>query len=449
MSDDLNLAFASINDLAVRYRDGSLSPVVVTQACLDRIARIDPALNAFITVTDQEALAQAQQAEHDFARGLDRGPLQGVPIALKDLIDTAGVRTTRGSRLHKDHVPERDAALVTRLRAAGAVLVGKTNLLEFAYGVVHPDYGATRNPHNVARTAGGSSGGSAAAVAAGLCYGALGTDTGGSIRIPAAYCGVVGFKPSYGLVSTDGVFPLSWSLDHVGPIARSCRDAALLLAGLSGVSYGEFTEKVAGKRFGVLRRYLDAMTTEAGVLARFEAVLDTVRDAGATVVELDLPDLDLANGALLNVLLPEASLIHAEAMTSHADAYAPQTREQLELGFTLPATAYLRAQQYRRHLARQMRALFEEVDALLSPSVVWVAPAEDPEASGDEGAAEMHHSGPFNMTGFPALSLPCGLSDGLPVGLQVVTNHAEDGRCVAIAEGLEPLLPALTHPNIY
>ncbi len=236
-----NILFAPIAEVAAGYRDGSLSPVAVTELALARIAALNPVLNAFITVTADQARAAAQRAEEELRRGEDRGLLHGIPIALKDLIDTAGVRTTCGGRILADHVPARNAPIVDRLEAAGAVLVGKTNLLEFAYGIVHPDVGPTWNPWAPDRTAGGSSGGSAAAVAAGLCYAAVGTDTGGSIRIPAAYCGVAGLKPTYGLVSTQGIFPLSWSLDHAGPIARTSADAALLLQ----VLLGEETAPVA------------------------------------------------------------------------------------------------------------------------------------------------------------------------------------------------------------
>ena len=229
-----DLLFAPIAQVAARYRDGSLSPVTVTELTLARIAALNPTLNAFITVTATSALAAAQRAAAELQRGQDRGLLHGIPIALKDLIDTAGVRTTCGARILADHVPAQDAVIVEHLQAAGAVVVGKTNLLEFAYGIVHPDFGPTWNPWAPTRTAGGSSGGSAAAVAAGLCYAAVGTDTGGSIRIPAAYCGVAGLKPTYDLVSLQGIFPLSWSLDHAGPIARTSADAALLLDALLG-----------------------------------------------------------------------------------------------------------------------------------------------------------------------------------------------------------------------
>ena len=229
-------SFGSISAVAALYRQKKLSPVEVVETLLGRIEQL-PALNAFVTVTAEAARQEAKRAEAELFRGFERGLLHGIPVALKDLVDTAGVRTTCGSRLRAAHAPTKDAEIVRRLKEAGAISLGKTNLLEFAYGVVHPDFGPTLNPCDPTRTAGGSSGGSAAAVAAGLCFAAVGTDTGGSVRIPAAYCGVAGFKPSYGLVDAAGVFPLSWSLDHVGPIAPSSRDAAALLGALTGRAF--------------------------------------------------------------------------------------------------------------------------------------------------------------------------------------------------------------------
>ena len=232
---DPAIAFAGIAAIGERYRDGSLSPVEVTGLCLERIAAHDPELNAFLSVlTASRRWSRPASAEAELRAGRDRGPLHGIPVAVKDLMAIAGVPTRFGADPIFEEVPERDAAMVRHLRAAGAVIVGKTNLLEFAYGAVNPRVGQTNNPWNPERTSGGSSGGSAAAVAAGLCYAAVGTDTAGSIRIPAAYCGVAGLKPTYGLVDLDGVSLLSWSLDHAGPIARSCADAAAMLAGLTG-----------------------------------------------------------------------------------------------------------------------------------------------------------------------------------------------------------------------
>ena len=428
----------SVTTLAALYRQHKLSPVEVVETCLGRIRQLDPALNAFITVTAETARQAAKRAERELFGGVDRGPLHGIPVALKDLIATAGVQTTCGSRVRAEHVPLRDAELVHRLSAAGAIRLGKTNLLEFAYGVVHPDFGPTLNPWDKARTAGGSSGGSAAAVAAGLCCAAVGSDTGGSVRIPASYCGVVGFKPSYGLVATEGVFPLSWSLDHVGPLARTCRDAAALLGALTGRTFPLDTT-LTGLRLGVDPGYLEQTAVQPAVLAAFNAACDTFRAAGAELVELDL-GLGQANAALLEILLPEASLVHEDSMHRRAD-YAPETWAQLEQGWRVSATSYLKATRFQEVLQRRFAEHFLTVDALLTPTVPWAAPAEDPSVTGNDGAAEMHFTGPFNLLGLPALSVPCGFEGDLPLGLQIVTAQGDDARALGIGAAFEALKP--------
>jgi aspartyl-tRNA(Asn)/glutamyl-tRNA(Gln) amidotransferase subunit A len=429
-----------IVDIAASYRRNNLSPVEVVETCLERIELLNPTLNAFITVTAETALEAARRAEAELSKGHDRGLMHGIPIALKDLVDTKGVRTTCGSSLRAEHIPTADAKIVRRLEEAGAISLGKTNMLEFAYGVVHPGFGPTLNPWNEGRTAGGSSGGSAAAVAAGLCCAAVGTDTGGSIRIPASYCGVAGFKPSYGLVDLDGVFPLSWSLDHVGTIARGSRDAAALLEALTGRAFGA-TDELSGLRFGTDPTYLEKIEVQPAVLEAFRLACDMFRSAGATIVEVRLPDLERANDALLDLLLPEASVIHENAFPNSEEGYAPATREQLEQGLTVPATAYLRAQQFQKTLQSRFAEQFLTLDSLLMPTAPWVAPAEDPSVTGDEGAAEMHFTGPFNLLGLPALSVSCGLSDGLPIGLQIVTGYQKDSQALSIGAAFEVLYP--------
>ncbi len=434
-----DLLFASVPQIGALYRSGALSPVELTRLCLERIEALNPSLNAFITITADSALRQAARAETELRAGHDRGPLHGIPVAVKDLIDTAGVRTTCASRILSGRVPLEDAPLVQRLWEAGAVGLGKTNLSEFAMGVSHADYGQANNPWDERRTAGASSGGSAAAVASGMCFVAVGTDTGGSVRIPASYCGLAGLKPTSGLVDTAGVFPLSWSLDHVGPLARSSHDAALLLEALTGGAF-HTTVSLHGRRFGVIQR--EGTGTEPEVAALFEQACAALRAAGAEVHEVEIPDLHLADAALFNVLLPEAATLHAPWLQERGDDYAPATRQQLELGTALPATAYLRAQQFRRHLTRQFLAALEGLDALISPTVPWVAPAEDPVFTGDEGAAEGQRTVPHNLTGLPALSVNMGFgAHGLPVGLQIVTRPHTDALCLALGSALETLLP--------
>jgi len=430
--------FNSIEETAALYRSRALSPVDVTERFLRRIEQIDPNLNAFVTVSAEAALEAARRAEAELSKGHDRGLMHGVPVALKDLVDTNGVLTTCGSRRRAQHVPTADAEIVRRLKESGAVLLGKTNLLEFAYGVVHPDFGPTLNPWNIARTAGGSSGGSAAAVAAGLCCAAVGTDTGGSIRVPAAYCGVVGFKPSYGLVDLGGVFPLSWSLDHAGPIARSSRDAAALLGALTGRAF-RVDVTLSGLRCGTDPAYLERTKVQPAVLQAFQSACDILRSAGAEIVEVRFPDLERANSALLDVLLPEASVIHEDNLSHHSADYAPATLEQLARGFAVPASSYIKARHFQQTLRSRFAEHFSALDALLTPTVPWVALAEDPSVTGDEGAAEMHFTGPFNLLGLPALSVPCGLSGGLPIGLQIVTAYRDDARALSIGAAFEAL----------
>lgn len=327
------------------------------------------------------------------------------------------------------------------LRAAGVVLVGKTNLLEFAYGIVHPDYGPTWNPFDPARTAGGSSGGSAAAVAAGLCYAAVGTDTGGSIRIPAAYCGAAGFKPSYGLVSLEGVFPLSASLDHAGPIARTAADAALLLDGLLG-RRPQALEPVdlRGMRLGILAAHRGGPEMEAVVVDAFGAACEALARGGAILSEVTIPGLIEAGGALHPVIAAEASVIHAAWFTERPEDYADLTRRQIEAGFAIPAVEYVRAQQARHRLTDQFLAAFEQVDAIISPTAPWVAPAEDPPPDAEEGAAEARRTAPYNLTGLPALTVNCGFSPaGLPIGLQIATAPGADALCLAIGAAYEAI----------
>jgi aspartyl-tRNA(Asn)/glutamyl-tRNA(Gln) amidotransferase subunit A len=429
----------SIDETGRLYRSGALSPVEITELTLKRTNQLNPGLNAFITVMAKTARQQAEQAERELRSGLDRGPLHGIPVALKDLIDVQGSPTTCGSRIRAQDYPSRTAPLALRLEAAGAVLIGKTNMLEFAYGVVHPDYGQTNNPHDLSRTAGGSSGGSAAAVAAGLCFAAVGTDTGGSIRIPAAYCGVAGLKPTYGLVDLTGVFPLSWSLDHAGPLARSSEDARRLLEVLTGRSI-QWSGSIDTLRIGVLRSHVEGDEMQPEVAEVFAQTTQALEMAGHNLCDVQVPDLEWADDALMNVLLPEASAAHRRWLHERPGDYAPLTRTQLELGFTLPAVTYVRAQQYRRRLIQHFLAVFADVDALISPTGAWVAPVEDPGIAEDAGAAEARRSGPHNLTGFPALSVRPGVAAaGLPVGVQIITPPGQDALTLALGSVVEQL----------
>ncbi len=441
VNDDI--CFVSIPQIAACYRNRSLSPVEVTKAVLARIEALNPSLNAFITVTAEHALTAARRAEAELHAGHDRGLLHGIPIALKDLVDTAGIRTTCGAHILADHVPVADAVIVRHLQDAGAVIVGKTNMLEFAYGIVHSDYGPAWNPWDLARTAGGSSGGSAAAVAAGLCYAAVGTDTGGSIRIPAAYCGVAGLKPTYGCVSLEGIFPLSWSLDHAGPIARTSADSALLLDALLARPPRPLDAlDLRGRRLVVLSNHRSGDDMEPAAIDAFAEACATFQRAGATLTRASIPDLARSEDAIFPVLGPEASAIHSRWIKECPEKYAPLTRLQIELGFTVPALAYVRAQQYRRYLTRQMLDLLAGADAILSPTAPWVAPHKDPAITDDEGAAEGRRTGLYNLTGLPALTVNCGFGPGnLPLGLQIVARPGADRLALRIGAAFEALRP--------
>src|SRR5688572_16244970 len=432
--------FSSIAALGTAYRNGSMSPVEVVRGLLDRIATLDPTLNSFITVLEANSLAQAESAARELKAGRDRGPLHGVPIAIKDLIDMAGVPTTFASRAGSPRMAETDAVLVRSLKEAGAIVLGKTNLLEYAYGAVHPDFGQTNNPWDPRRTSGGSSGGSAAAVAAGLCFASVGTDTGGSIRIPASYCGVAGLKPSFGRVSLEGV--QAPTLDHAGPLARSCADAALMLEGMTGTRVHVPRAELAGLRIGIMHHPGADRFLQMEVQTQFDQVIRDLGRAGAQVRSIKLPDLELAREALIAIIEPEASLIHRDLLRNEPAGFSNITRAQLEAGFGISAIDYLNALHVRERLTAEFQRAFEGIDAIVSPSVPWVAPAEDPPVGGEEGAGEMMYSGVYNLVGLPAVSVPCGMSsEGLPAGLQIVTSWHKDELALSLGLALEAALP--------
>jgi aspartyl-tRNA(Asn)/glutamyl-tRNA(Gln) amidotransferase subunit A len=439
----------TIAGLGAEFRAGTLDPVRVTESCLERIAANDGALNAMVTVTGDRARAAAERAGRELREGVDRGPLHGVPVVVKDLIDVAGVPTGYGSAPAFRIVPSRHAALVQRIETAGGVILGKANLLEFAYGAVNPLVGQTNNPHDPSRTAGGSSGGSAAAVASAMAFAGVGTDTGGSIRVPAAYCGIVGHKPTFGLVPLEGVFPLSWTLDHAGPIARTSACALAFLDALAGTTGPSTPISVAGRRFGVIRGHIDDRSIHADVRAAFEGACDMLVDAGASLVDVRVPELEGMAETVLDILLPEAALIHASRLAQHPEAYAPQTRAQIEAGPGVGAMSYLRALEHRRRLTLAMEEAMAGVDALVAPAVPWVAPAEDPAVDADEGYAEMHCTGPANLTGLPSVTIYGGPGEGgLPTGFMLTGPRGGDRRLLRVCMGIESVLPPAPRPAL-
>lgn len=441
----METAFLGIAELGRRYRDGSLTPREAVEQSLARLAAWESRLNAFAHVMGEAARQDADRLAVELSQGRDRGPLHGIPIAIKDLIEVAGEPTGFGSKVRLPAIAQCDAELVARLRQAGAIIIGKTNLLEYAYGVANPAIGQTNNPHDPTRTSGGSSGGSAAAVAAGIVPFAVGTDTGGSIRIPAAYCGIVGLKPSFGLVPLDGVFPLSWSLDHAGPLTRSVADSALALAAMSGYPEAFARVPVRGLRIGVISRHTQSPELTPGVRAAIEDALDRLRQAGALVANIEIEGLSSVNAALGTILHPEASVIHHELAKENPAGYAPQTLLQIKAGYGTAATEYVRAMRFRDEMRQRVEALFETVDLMFSPSVPFVAPHTDPVIEpGKDG--EMLSSGLANLTGHPAISLPCGMSDGLPVGIQLMAPMTSDMALLNSAAAVERVLDYRSQP---
>ncbi|MBM4464045.1 MAG: amidase [Chloroflexi bacterium] len=456
---DLELCTLTLEELAPLLRDGQVSPVEVIQSYLVRIDTLNEALNAYITVTRDQALADARRYEEEILRGDYRGPLHGVPVALKDLYDTAGVRTTAASKIYAQRVPQEDATSVARLRAAGAVLIGKTNLHEFAYGVTADSsfFGPTRNPWDPERVAGGSSGGSGAAVAAGLCAVATGSDTGGSIRIPAALCGTVGLKPTYGRISGHGLLPLSWTLDHPGPMARSVYGAAVMLSAMAGYDPRDpasvdvpVPDYTAGLRHGVagLRIGLDPQWALSGihedVRAAFQGALAVLEDLGAEIVEVSVPRVVEGMEAALTILMAEATAIHEKFLRSRPDDYQPDVRARLEKGLAIRGIDYGRARRTGELLRRDLAALFQRVDLLATPMCGIIAPKIGQREVIIDGEAVpvmaplTRYTRVFNLTGLPAISVPCAFSpEGLPIGLQLVGRAWDEATVLWAAYAYE------------
>ncbi len=431
----------------------AISSVELTEAHLNRIAASDDRFNSFITVTPEHALAQARAADDELARGMRRGPLHGIPVALKDLYDTAGIRTTAGSTFFADRVPATDARAVTLLYQAGAVLLGKLNMHEWALGVtnINPHYGPSRNPWDTARITGGSSGGAAAALAAGLCLGALGSDTGGSIRIPASLCGIVGLKPTYGRVSLQGVVPLSWNLDHAGPMARTVTDAAVLLQAIAG--YDPDDPACADVPVDDLLATIDAGVAGWRIALADDShfgqgdaeVLAAVHQAAAVFEELGarIERIDLGRGqeaAQMNALMTtsDAAAFHRDRLRDNPEKFGADVRARMERGAAFTSTEYILARRVQSEWRRQLERLFETFDLLLTPATPITAPLIEGLDAIEAARQLTRCTAPFNLAGVPALVLPCGMSAaGLPIGLQIVAAPWREARVLRAGKAFE------------
>ena len=482
---------ATLLETSFALRHRKVSSVELTKLGLKRITSLNPALNAFLTVTEESALAQAQALDRELADGIDRGPLHGIPIAHKDCFFTKGVRTTGGSKIFAGpsamSLPDRDAEIVTQLNRAGAVMLGKTNLHELCYGVTsnNPHFGAVHNPWDLGRIPGGSSGGSAAAVAAGLVFAASGTDTGGSIRVPASFCGVVGLKPTYGRLSRRGVMPLGLTLDHVGPIARTVRDVEACFRAMDGeaaaqapLPSGLWQKSLAGRRpapqasggagprpaiFGTEQEptvtgfrigvpsnfFFDRLAPE--VTGSIRHAVQTMAGLGAQMMEVQLPDMDALNSIGRQILFAEAASIWKRYLNDPRfgkEAFGEDVFAALKRGCLVTATEYLDAQRQRRALSRKLAKLWTQIDCLLAPCTPTTAPQVGDTviriAAGDEDVEEDLRIGstrlvrPFNVLGWPALAMPCGFSDeGLPIGLQFVAAPNQEETLFRVGAALE------------
>lgn len=459
-----DLAYLPLHAAADLLGSRRLSPVELLDTVLSRTNALEPALNVYITPMFDQARAAAQRAEQEIVDGQYRGPLHGIPIALKDNFWTRGVRTTAGSRLLADFIPDEDAAVVSRLESAGAVITGKCAMHELATGGTTTNliYGATHNPWDLERIPGGSSGGSAAAVAAGLAYAALGTDTAGSVRQPAAHCGVVGLKPTYGRVSTFGVVPLAWSLDHVGPLARTARDTALVLGAVAGVDVHDpnsaaievpsfesgLDAGLSGVRIGLPRRYFfDQLDPQ--VERVIEEALGVLLDLEAIIQDVEFPSAFMTPTLYPLIARPEGAAYQREFLRDRSDQYGdPLVRRSSQLGALVLAQDYVQAQRLRMVMSQSLNQLFEDVDLLLTPVTPTPAfPIGKPPAEVDGRPIEPFElvvglTAPFDLTGTPAVSVLCGFTpDGLPVGMQIAGPRWDEAGILAAAAAYEAATP--------
>lgn len=449
------LLFETIETVGSLIQNKKLSPVELTKMSLARIKEYDSTLKAFITVTEEDALHQAKILEDELQSGKVRGPMHGIPIAVKDLLQTAGVRTTGGSKIFENWIPDQDATSVQRMKDAGAIIIGKANLHEFAMGATteNPHYGSARNPWDITRIPGGSSGGSAIATATGMAFGSIGTDTAGSVRLPAAMCGTVGFKPTYGLVSRHGSFPFSWSLDHVGPMTRTVKDAAIMLEIMKGhdskdhssvkknhsIYFKEPLQDLKGVKLGFYEPYMfSGIDTE--VQHVIEQAFDQLRLLGAEIVPIDLPGINEALEALKTIAQSEVVSFHDPLLKKHGDLYGDDLKFRFQFGLDISATAYINAQRVRKEFVERTIEQMAGIDALIGPTNVQ-PPFEVGTMVPEQAISNMFTLGKTplaNILGFPSLSVACGFLEAqLPVGLQLIGKPFSDRRVLEIGDCYE------------
>jgi len=465
------LAYLPISELAPLLYTRQISPVDLTREVLDQIEEVEPMINAYITVLKDQALFEAHVAERQILEGNYLGPLHGIPIGIKDMLKTRGIRTTAGSAVLSHFIPSYDATSVIRLHQAGAIIIGKQNCHEFAYGSTNNNltFGATRNPWKLNYIPGGSSGGSAAAVAASECIASLGTDSGGSIRNPAACCGTVGLKPTYGRVSTFGAIPLSWSMDTLGPLTKTVMDAALLLQVIAGYDPFDLTTSscpvpnyiqgivngIQDVRIGIPRDYFfERIDPEVKLIV--ERAIRVLIDLGATPIEISLPYMELSLLCSYTILFAEATSYHEPLLRQYADLYSPDVRLYLEAGHVISATDYLKAQRLRTLIKQSLHEAMKLVDVIATPTVpspaLKIGQSTVILGGREENIndAMFRYTCPFNLSGQPAIALPCGFTtDGLPISLQLAGRPFEESTIFRVAQAFESVTPWHTlHPAL-
>lgn len=454
----------NISVLAEKIKNQHVSPVKLVRGLLDRINQVDGKLNSFITVNSKGALETAKELEHELELGKYRGPLHGVPIGVKDIIDTKNIRTTMGSKIYENYVPEENAPVVKRLIRAGAIIIGKLNTHEFAYGPTgdRSYFGPVGNPYDPTKMAGGSSSGSAASVAACLCYGALGTDTGGSIRTPSSFCGIVGMKPTYGTVSKRGVHPLSWRLDHVGPMTRSILDNAILLNAIAAYDeedpdsiYGkneDYTrfigESINHIKIGIPQQfYYDHLLEE--IEKAIQGVITCFESLGAKIVPIHMPDMEKFSEAHKVIIRSDAYAVHEQNLSDYTNDYwDDEVKERLLTGLNIKGFDYSRAIRIQQLSKKNFRQALEDVDVLLTPTMSIFPPKIHERQEGIDKSDENHIrwkitklTSPTNLSGFPSLTLPCGFSsEGMPIGVQLIGRELDEAKLYQIGYALEQKL---------